>query len=74
MNLIRRLAEEQARRDSQALPKASLKRIKSLNELKTEYHQQGYGLHFCLHDKTYYEPCNACKRTKADAKRNLNSL
>ena len=73
-NTIRRACEAQARRDSEALPKSSVKREKSLNESKAEYHQQGYGLHFCLHSKTYYEVCNACRRTMADARRNLSSL
>lgn len=73
-NTIRRAAERQARSDSEALPKSSIKRKKSLNESLNEYHPQGYGLHFCLHSKTYYEPCNACKRTRHDAQRNLSNL
>lgn len=73
-NLIRKLAAKQAQSDAQPLPCASIKRKKSLNELDAEYHQQGYGLHFCLHSKTYYEPCTKCKRTRRDAKRNLSNL
>jgi len=74
MNLIRKLAEEQARRDSKALPKAHTKREPSALESNAEWHPQGYYLHFCYHDKTLYEPCGACRRTKTDAKRNLSLL
>lgn len=73
-NTIRRLAERQAEIDSRALPKAATKRIKSTTEANAEYHQQGYGLHFCLHDRTYYEVCSACRRTRREAKRNLSNL
>ena len=72
-SIIRRIAEAQARRDSKALPKASTVREKSLNERKGEYHQPGYGLYFCLHDRTYFEPCNNCRRTKRDAIINLQN-
>lgn len=71
---LRAAYARQASIDSKALPKASLKREKSLNELLAEYHQQGYYLHFCFHDKTLYEPCMSCRRSKTDAKRNLESL
>lgn len=72
--LIRRLAEKQARLDSEALPRAATKRIKSKGEAANEYHEQGYYLYFCFHNKTLYEPCTACHRTKRDAKRNLSNL
>ena len=71
---IRTLAERQARRDSKALPKGHTIRRRSASESNREYHPQGYYLHFCYHDKTLYEPCNACHRTKKDAERNLSSL
>ena len=71
---IRRLAERQAARDSVATLKNSIKREKSLNESLTEYHQPGYGLHFCLHGKTYYELCSNCKRTRREVERNLRNL
>jgi hypothetical protein len=74
MNLIRKLAEEQARRDSKGLPKANTIRRKSVNELLTEYHPQGYYLYFCFHDKTLYEVCSQCRRTRRDAQRNLSNL
>ncbi len=74
MNLIRKLAERQAPLDSRALPKAHTKREKSLTEREAEYHEVGYGLHFCCHDKTYYEPCNACRRTRSEARANLLNL
>lgn len=73
-NEIRRAAAKQAASDAQALPCASIKRDKSLNELNAEYHQQGYGIHFCLHSKTYYEVCSACRRTRREAERNLSNL
>jgi hypothetical protein len=73
-NTIRRIAEEQARRDSLALPKAKTKREPSSTESNAEYYPQGYYLHFCFHDKTLYEVCSACHRTRKDAKRNLESL
>jgi hypothetical protein len=73
-NTIRRLANAQANKDAQPLPRASIKREASLSELNAEYRQQGYGLHFCFHNKTYYEVCTACKRTRRDAERNLSQL
>lgn len=73
-NPIRKLAERQAAIDSKALPKAHTRREKSKGEAEAEYHEPGYGLYFCLHDRTYYEPCGACKRTRGEAKRNLLSL
>ena len=72
--ILRVLASRQADKDSKALPKAHTTRSKSLNELNAEYHPQGYGIHFCFHGKTYYEPCTTCRRSKADAKRNLRNL
>lgn len=67
-------AARQASIDSKALPKAATRRIKSSNELKMEYHSVGYGLHFCLHDRTYYEPCKECRRSKRKALNNLSNL
>jgi hypothetical protein len=71
---IREAASKQASSDSRPLPKASTRRIKSKIEREAEYHQVGYGLHFCFHDRTYYEPCLKCRRTKRDAERNLFNL
>lgn len=73
-NTIRRLAERQAAIDSRPLPKASTKREKSSGEAMAEYHQPDYYLYFCFHDKSIFEICTACHRTKKDAKRNLESL
>lgn len=71
---IRRLAAEQASKDSRGLPKPATRRIKSSNELGEAYKPQGYGLYFCLHDKSYYEVCKTCRRTRRDAQRNLFDL
>jgi len=71
---IRRAAAEQASKDARQLPKAHTRREKSNTEKNAEYHLQGYGLYFCLHDKSYYEVCPACKRTRREALRNLSSL
>lgn len=71
---IRRAAAAQANIDAQPLPHASTKRVKSNGESLREYHEQGYYLHFCYHNKTLYEPCSACRRTKSEAERNLSSL
>jgi len=70
-NEIRRAAERQAAIDSRPLPKATTYRIKSNGEAKGEYHQPGYGLYFCLHDRTYYEACLKCRRTRREALINL---
>ena len=70
---IRIAAEKQAKRDSEALPKASTKRVRSTNELRGEYHQPGYGLYFCFHNKTYYEVCTKCRRTTRDAFINIQN-
>lgn len=77
MNIEKAIRAAQARQaslDSKVLPKASTKRIKSLTESLTEYHSQGYGIHFCFHDRSYYEPCTTCKRTKRDALHNLLNM
>lgn len=71
---IRRLAAKQADIDIRALPKAATRRIKSANEAEAIFHFTEYYKHFCFHNKTYYEPCSKCRRTNADAKRNLSSL
>jgi hypothetical protein len=71
-NEIRRAAERQAAIDSKALPKATTYR--SSEELKGEYHQPGYGLYFCLHDRTYYEACGKCRRTTREALINLQNI
>ena len=72
-NTIRRAAEAQARHDSEALPRAAIKRVRSTNELRGEYHQPGYGLYFCFHNKTYYEPCTTSERTTRDAFINIQN-
>jgi hypothetical protein len=72
--IIARIAAQQAQADSVALPKASTKRIKSKGEALREYHSQNYYLYFCFHDKTLFEPCSACKRSKREAQRNLSNL
>jgi hypothetical protein len=71
---IRAATSRQADIDSCALPKATLKRAKSKNELEIKYHPQAYGLYFCLHDKSYFEPCLNCRRTKAEGLANLLNL
>lgn len=71
---IRKATAAQANIDARPLPRPSTVREKSLNERDAEYHPQGYYLHFCHHDKTLYEVCSACHRTKRDAQRNLSML
>ena len=72
--ILRTLASKQADKDSEALPKASTHRVRSVSESLREYKPQGYYLYFCYHDKSLYEVCSACKRTKREAERNLRSL
>lgn len=74
MNLIRKLAERQAAKDSRPLPRSHTKRIKSNAEREAQYHEPGYGLYFCLHNKTYYEVCYACRRDKREALFNLDTF
>jgi hypothetical protein len=70
---IREAASKQANKDSKALPRAATYRAESNGEAKGEYHQPGYGLYFCLHDRTYYEPCLKCRRTTREALINLQN-
>lgn len=42
-------------------------REKSLNEREAAYRVNGKGLFFCIHDKHFFQPCLACKRSKRDA-------
>jgi hypothetical protein len=71
---IRRAAERQAAKDSEPLPKSHTLRVKSNGEAMREYKPQGYYLYFCFHDKSIYEICSACRRTRSEVKRNLSSL
>ena len=71
---IGKAASAQASKDSKAFPKAALRREKSMNEANAVYRPVGTGLHFCFHDKSYYQPCTKCRRSKRDAQRNLSSL
>lgn len=50
------------------------KREPSLNERNRVYTKYGTGLHKCIHNKFYHNPCTACKRDKRDADKNLAKL
>jgi hypothetical protein len=61
---------------AQLLPKADLVREPSLNEQKREYHVRGTQLLFCVHGKSFFEPCNAttCRRTWKEANQRMAEL
>lgn len=73
-NDIRRLAERQAAIDSRDLPKAATKREPSHGEAMREAKPIGYRLHYCFHERSYYEVCTKCRRSRVDAMRNLSRL
>jgi hypothetical protein len=68
---IRSAYERKARSDSRQLPKGRIVREESNGEAQREYHPQGHGLYFCLHNKSYFGACTACRRSKAEAKANF---
>lgn len=62
------LRKKQAQKDSRPLPTLTIKREPSVTERNAVYRGPGYGLLFCVHSKSYFEPCSACRRNKADAR------
>ena len=38
------------------------------------YRPQGYGTIYCVHNKTYFEPCPRCKRGKREADLHLQKF
>jgi hypothetical protein len=55
--------------ETKELPKARLAFEPPLSVTKATWRQPGYGLLFCVHGRSYFEPCNAttCRRTKKEA-------
>lgn len=53
-------------------PVLRTKREPSKNELNAEYKPIGYGILFCCHSKSYFEPCSNCKRNTSEGRRNFN--
>lgn len=68
----RRLATD----DSKPLPRARLGFEPPLTVRAASYHLPGHGLLFCVHGKSYFEPCNqtTCRRTKREADRRLQEF
>lgn len=58
------------------LPKANLVREPSTNEREARYREPGAGLLFCVHGKSFFEPCNqtTCRRTWKEANQRLRAL
>lgn len=43
-------------------PVLKTKREPSANEKEAEYLPIGYGILFCCHKRSFFEPCQSCKR------------
>jgi hypothetical protein len=71
---IRSAYERKARSDSRALPKSHTRREESKTEADAQYRPQGHGLYFCLHNKSYFDKCGACRRTASEAQRNFDKF
>ncbi len=51
--------------------KAALRRDGSRHEADAMYYQVNFHLLHCVHDKSYFTPCAACKRDTKEAKEHL---
>jgi hypothetical protein len=62
--------------ETKPLPTAVLRFKPPLTVTKATWHQPGYGLLFCVHGKSYFEPCSAttCRRTKREADSRLKAF
>jgi hypothetical protein len=52
--------------EGRELPTPQTMRQPSTNESQREWKPAQYGLLFCVHNKSYYEPCKACRRDKKE--------
>jgi hypothetical protein len=66
--IVHDIRERQANADSRQLPTPSCVREKSSTERNAEWHPPQWGILFCTHNKSYFEPCSACRRDKKRAK------
>jgi hypothetical protein len=71
---IRDAVRRKAEADSRQLPKGRIVREESNGESLREYHPQGHGLYFCLHGKSYFDKCSACRRTASEASDNFDKF
>ena len=69
--IIRDAARNAACEQAEELPRARTVREPSNAEQLREYVPYGYHALFCFHDKSYYEPCDKCRRNESDARGNL---
>lgn len=62
--------------DSKQLPKANLRFEPPKSVTATTWHQPHYGLLFCVHGRSYFEPCHAttCRRSKREADSKLREF
>ena len=44
----------------------------SNNEINKTYRQYGTGLLFCVHDRSYFDVCPSCKRTRSEAQKQFD--
>lgn len=71
--LVHDYHERRAAEDSKPLPAVALPFIPPDTVRKATWRQPGYGLLFCVHGKSYFEPCAAttCRRNKKEADQRL---
>ena len=48
-----------------------IKRLRSKEELKIQQQTRSANAFFCFHERSYTQPCVACKRSVKDAEREL---
>lgn len=48
-------------------PVIKIGREPSLNESEREWHPPNWGILFCCHDRSYFDVCSHCKRTRQRA-------
>jgi hypothetical protein len=68
--------------NANAIAKASIELInhssqireKSPTEPRQHYQKPGHGLFFCLHERSYFVECRACRRTRSDGEENERAM
>jgi len=74
--LKRQIDSKQADRDSQTLPAARIRFEPPVSVLNQTFKLPGHGLLYCVHGKSYFEPCAAttCRRTQREATARMNKF
>ncbi len=82
MNLVERIRQvywkRKSARKALALAKSAINRIEHASQIRQKgnteprqrYQKPGHGLFFCLHERSYFTECVACRRSRSEADEN----